>query len=145
MSYVRHVARSKPSRLAGFTLFDDLSAKELKAIESLMAPLDISAGREFIKEGSPGGEAFLILEVQVSVWRDGRLIATRGPGTVIGEMALITGAKRAASVKAETDLETDALGRREFSTLLHDNPRLTNKILAAGTEPHPISTLQRCC
>lgn len=125
------MARSTPSRLAAFSMFDNLSAKELKAVERLLAPVDFPAGKEFIKEGSPGAEAFVILDGQASVWRGGRLIATVGPGTVIGEMALITGARRNASVKAETDLKTDVLGRREFSTLLHENAKLTNKILTS--------------
>ena len=126
------MARSTPSRLEAFSLFGGLSAKELKAIERLLAPVDIPAGKEFIKEGSPGWEAFVILDGQASVWRGGRLVATVGPGTVIGEMALITGANRNASVKAETDLKTDVLGRREFSSLLRENAKLTNKILTSS-------------
>lgn len=124
--------RSKPSRLAGFSLFSGLSAKELKSVERLMAPVDLPAGKEFIKEGSPGREAFVILEGQASIWRDGRLVATVGPGSVIGEMALITGAPRNASVKAETALKTDVLSGREFSSLLLESPALTRKILTSA-------------
>lgn len=126
------MARSTPSRLKAFSLFDGLSAKELRAIERLLAPVDFPAGKEFIKEGSPGREAFVILDGQASIWRDGRLVATVGPGTVIGEMALITGDRRNASVRAETDLKTDVLGRREFSSLLRENAQLTTKILTSA-------------
>lgn len=121
--------------LAQLDLFSDLSKKELKSVEKLMTPTAIKAGTEFIVEGEVGREAFIILEGSASVWRRGRLVATVEAGTVLGEMAVLTGISRTATVKAETDLELRVLVRREFLGLLDTSPTMTRKLL--------ISTINR--
>ncbi len=118
--------------LARIDLFADLSKTELKAIEHLMTPVDFRAGREFITEGSVGREAFILLEGSATVRRNGRLVATVGPGEVLGEMAVLAGLPRSATVTAETDVVAEVLDRREFSALLDSNPKLAKKIMIAA-------------
>jgi CRP-like cAMP-binding protein len=117
--------------LASIELFAGLSKKELASIDRLMTPIDVKAGKEVIKEGTAGREAFIVVEGTASVWRDGRLIASVGKGAVMGEVALLANRARTATVLAETAMTLEVLNRREFGQLLDDNPGITRKLLVA--------------
>lgn len=117
--------------LASIELFAGLSKKELAAIDRLMTPIDIKAGKQVIKEGTAGREAFIIVEGTASVWRDGKLIASVGKGSVLGEVALLANRARTATVQAETAMTVEVLNRREFEQLLDQSPAITRKLLVA--------------
>jgi len=117
--------------LASIELFAGLSKKELAAIDRLMTPIEIKAGKQVIKEGTAGREAFIIVEGTASVWRDGKLIASVGKGSVLGEVALLANRARTATVQAETAMTVEVLNRREFEQLLDQNPAITRKLLVA--------------
>jgi CRP/FNR family cyclic AMP-dependent transcriptional regulator len=117
--------------LASIELFAGLSKKELAAIDRLMTPISVKAGKEVIKEGTAGREAFILVEGTASVWRDGKLIASVGKGAVLGEVALLANRARTATVLAETEMTVEVLNRREFEQLLDDNPGITRKLLVA--------------
>ena len=65
---------------------------------------------------------------------DGRKRGTMGPGECFGEMALLHGAPRSATVVAETDMHLLVLNSREFSTLMENVPSVGRKVLAAVAE-----------
>lgn len=118
--------------LSTIDLFSDLSQKELKAIGKLMTPIDLKAGKVLMSEDTTGREAFIILEGDASVWRGDRLVSSVGPGAVLGEMALIAGTPRTATVKAETDMVVEVLDRREFLSLLDTNSNIARKLLVTS-------------
>lgn len=120
--------------LASIELFAGLSKKELAAIDRLMTPIDIKAGKQVIKEGTAGREAFIIVEGTASVWRDGKLIASVGKGSVLGEVALLANRARTATVQAETAMTVEVLNRREFEQLLDQSPAITRKLLVATAQ-----------
>ena len=115
--------------LASIDLFAGLSKKDLAAIDRLMTPVDIKAGKEFIKEGTTGREAFIIVEGTASVWRNGKLITSVEKGAIMGDMALLAGVHRSATVRAETDMTLEVLNRKEFEQLLDKSPGLARKLL----------------
>lgn len=117
--------------LASIDLFAGLSKKDLKAVQRIMRPVAVPTGQEFITEGDVGREAFVIVDGEATVWRRGRLITTVGPDTVIGEMAVLTGLDRTATLRAETDMQLQALARRDFLGLLDENPSMTRKLLVS--------------
>ncbi|BAN03949.1 cyclic nucleotide-binding domain-containing protein [Ilumatobacter coccineus] len=117
--------------LAELDLFADLSKKEIKSVRQRMTPMSVTAGTELITEGEIGREAFIITDGEATIWRRGRLVTTVGPGTVLGEMAVLTGITRTATVRAETDLELQMLSRREFFGLLDESPTMTRKLLVS--------------
>src|SRR5205085_9940340 len=84
-----------------------------------------------VEEGAPGHESSLILDGSASVFRDGRKIATLGPGQYFGEMALLDRGPRSATVTADTDMTMLVLGQREFAGVLDEVPGLARKLLAA--------------
>ncbi len=124
-------ANTTIAALASIDIFSGLSKKELAAIDRLMTPIEIKAGKEFIKEGSVGREAFIVVDGTASVWRNGKLIASVEKGAIMGEMALLAGTPRSATVRAETDVTVEVLNRGEFEQLLDESPGLARKLLTA--------------
>lgn len=115
--------------LAKIPAFSNLSKSEIQTVQSLMTPITIPAGDEFITEGAIGHEAFVILEGTAKVTRGGKAIATVGAGDVVGEMSTIGGIRRVATITAETEIKAEALTSRELSALLDEVPALTRKIM----------------
>ena len=115
-------------------LFSGLSKKELKAVARLMTPLTVPQGTVLTREGDPGREAMLISAGTARVERDGENVATLGPGELFGELALLTGAPRTATVTAETDVVVAALSRQEFASLLDASPKVAQKILVGAVQ-----------
>ena len=122
------------SELAKVPLFSNLSAKQLAAVDRLVTMIDVPAGREVIRQGGAGRELFVVVEGEADVVRDGVVIATRGPGTFLGEMALLLDRPRNASVIARTAMSIDVISRQDFRRLLEEFPDLYAPLLAATAE-----------
>ena len=118
-------------RLAKIPLFQNLSAKQLAAVDGLVTALDFPAGRELIRQGQPGREFMLVVEGEAEVIRDGKVIATRGPGDFFGETALLLDQPRNASVVAKTAMMIEVIDRKEFRRLLEEYPDLHAPLLDA--------------
>lgn len=119
-------------RLENVGIFGDLSKKELKSVQRLMTPVTIKAGREITKEGEPGREFLVIVSGTAVVRKKGRKVAELGAGDFLGELAVLTGAPRNATVLADTELDVEVLNRREFMSMLDENPKVMKKILLAA-------------
>ena len=87
-------------------------------------------GKVLVTEGETGHEFFVILDGTAKVTRQGRTIATLGPGDAFGELALLEKAPRNATVVAETDMELVVLGQREFAGIIDEVPGFARKLLA---------------
>jgi CRP/FNR family cyclic AMP-dependent transcriptional regulator len=117
-------------QLAAVPLFEGLSKKQLRRISSLMTRLDRPAGDVLTKEGQQGYEFFIVLEGEVQVRQGDRVVATRGPGEYVGEIALLDKRPRTATVVATTPVSLEVLSRREFVSLLAQVPELAEQIMA---------------
>lgn len=115
-------------RLHEIELFSDCTAKELEQIDVLMTEVDLEAGRVLMRQGDVALECFIVESGEVVVTRDGTELARRGPGTIVGEMALIDHGPRTATVTAATPITAYVLSRGEFSSLLVDAPDVAAKI-----------------
>ncbi len=115
--------------LAGVPLFDALGKNELRRVGELADFIDLPAGRTLMREGETGSEAMVIVEGRVSVVRDGAVIAERGPGDVIGEMALLSQRPRSATVTLLTDGRLIVIGRREFEALMSEMPSVRSQVM----------------
>jgi len=116
--------------LAVVPLFEGLSKKQLRRISSLMTRLDEPAGKVLTREGQQGYEFLIVLEGEVEVRQGDRLVATRGPGEYVGEIALLDKRPRTATVVATTPVSVEVLSRREFMSLLVQAPELSEQILS---------------
>ena len=115
--------------LSEVSLFESCSTRDLQKIGRAVDELQIEAGREIVTQGTTGREAFVVVEGEAVVKRGGKKIATMGPGDHFGELALLDGGPRTASVIAQTDMRVLVLGQREFAGLLDEVPGLAHKIL----------------
>jgi len=115
--------------LAKVPLFNGLSKKQLREVSSLATRLDEPAGTQLTKEGRVGNEFIIVLEGEIEVRRGDEVVATRGPGSYVGEIALIDNRPRTATVIAKTPVVIEVIGRREFRTLLADAPELQTEIM----------------
>ncbi len=116
-------------QLATVPLFSAFSRRELTKVARAADEVKVEAGRQVVVEGKVGRECFIILAGHAQVSRDGKPIATFGPGDHFGELALLDGGPRTATVTATSDLSLLVLGQREFLSLLEEVPALSRKML----------------
>ncbi len=125
---------SHKDRLAKIPLFGNLSAKQLAAVDALVTTIDVVPGRELIRQGEEGREFLVVVDGEADVVRDGVVVATRGPGTFFGEMALLLKQPRNASVVAKTEMRVDVIDRQDFKRLLDEFPDLYAPLLEATAQ-----------
>ncbi|MEM7091415.1 MAG: cyclic nucleotide-binding domain-containing protein [Actinomycetota bacterium] len=107
---------------------------ELRVLSGLATLVDVPAGTSLTSQGTAGRQAVVVVSGTASVLRDNNVIATVGAGDLIGEMSLLTGEPRNATVVADTELSVYALSPREFSSLLSQCPRLAQSITATAVK-----------
>jgi len=122
-------AASPIDLLAQIPLFRGCSKDELKRIDRAATQVDYAAGSVLCKEGAVGRELILITDGEAVVERGGTEIAKVGPADFIGEMSLLDGGPRSATVTATTDLHALVLPPREFWQVLDEVPAIAHKLL----------------
>ena len=118
-------------RLGALPMFGGCTNKELRDIARIVDELQVESGRVLMSQGDAGQEAFVIEEGTAEVVRDGQLLATVGPGSYVGELALIDAGPRSATVTATTPMRVLVIGTREFSELLDEVPGLARRVLVS--------------
>jgi CRP-like cAMP-binding protein len=116
--------------LARVPLLTGLTKAELRWVARLSTPVELEAGRLLARQGHPGTEFFLVLDGRVEVVQDRRLVATRGQGSPLGEIALLTARPRTATLIAETPVRARVASRQEFAGLLAEVPLLAERLHA---------------
>jgi CRP/FNR family cyclic AMP-dependent transcriptional regulator len=117
--------------LAQVPLFSALSRRELALVARRAEDVTVPAGKVLVSEGETGQQFFVIMSGEAKLSRRGRKIATLGPGTSFGELALLDKHPRNATAVAETPMELVVLGQREFAGLIDDVPGFARKLLSA--------------
>lgn len=112
-------------------LFDGLSAKELALVARLSTPVEVPAGRVLTEQGDTGAEFFVVLEGEVDVLRQGEVIATRGAGSHLGEIALLGARPRTATLVASTPVQARVSSQREFAGIVAAVPTLADRLRAS--------------
>ena len=120
---------AKVSLLAKVPLFERCTRRELSKIAAIAREAEYPASTAVVREGGPGSELFIVLDGEVDVRRGGRKLATLRQGDFFGEIALITGSPRTATVTAGTKMHALVIGSRDFRRLLNDSPAIQNKLL----------------
>lgn len=118
--------------LAQRPLFAGLSRKELESVAALGVTVEIPATQVLTKEGTIGEEAFLIVSGNAHCIVGEQVeVRNLGPGDLFGEMSLLDGERRSATVIADTDMTVTVFERREFVRLVETTPAVAMKLLAA--------------
>lgn len=119
--------------LASVPLFQGLTRKELREILACSKMIEFRPGRDIVTEGRQGIGFHLILEGRAKVTVGGWQRATLGAGDYFGEMSLLDGSPRSATVTAETPLRTLALPSWDFQAIVKKNPSIAVKLLSEMT------------
>jgi CRP-like cAMP-binding protein len=111
-------------------LFRDLSKRHVRRVADLAAARRFEAGSSIIRVGEPGDAFYVILDGAAQARpRSGRPVKL-GAGDFFGEMALLDGAPRSATVEAVTEVLTMRVGRPAFAKLIKQEPQITAALLA---------------
>ena len=110
-------------------LFRGLGGGEMQRIGQLVDEVDLPAGRVLMRQGESGSELFAMIEGSASVERDGRELPACGPGAVLGEIALVDGGPRTATVTLTEASRLLVLSRQDFHSLMDEFPGVRVQIL----------------
>ena len=110
-------------------LFQGVADEGLAAVAGKATEIAFEAGRTIVRQGEVGTGFFLIAAGQARVIRDGRPIATLGPGQFFGELSLLDQQPRIANVVADTAVECLALASWDFEAILASQPGIALAIL----------------
>lgn len=119
----------KIERLKEVPIFEGCSQRQLRSVARIARVVDAPAGTMLTRADEPGDEFFLILDGTASVEVAAEERVPLRPGAFFGEMSLLDGGPRSATVVAETPVRFLVIMRRNFSVLLKDVPGLTQSLL----------------
>ena len=119
------------SDLAAVPLFASLSEAELAEVAALFEVKDVRAGVRLVGEGTTGHSFFLIQDGEVSVSADGAEVATLGTGAFFGEVALLAGGRRTATVTTTAPTRVLVLFGNDLARLRTRHPGVAAEIDAA--------------
>lgn len=117
------------SQIRTLPIFAGCTEAELDEIDQLADEVHVAAGKTVMRQGDLGQEFAVISVGEADVVKDGKVVATLGPGAYFGEVALLDAVTRTASIVATTDMTLEVIDRRGFNTLLDDLPRLSRSML----------------
>ena len=116
-------------RLKAVPLLEACTAEELNRIATLAEEIEVPAAEVLTHEGEREALFYIVATGTATVTREGRKLATLGPGAFFGEIALLTHGPRTATVTADTAMKLLRLDERRFTALLRDAPTVARKIL----------------
>jgi CRP-like cAMP-binding protein len=115
--------------LAGVPLFAGLSTKHLKRIRGIAEEAHYMQGAALVKQGAVGDSFFVILEGMAKVTVGTRTINTLMPGDYFGEISLLDGGARTASVVSETPMRVLIIQQKPFLRLLEEEKAICFALL----------------
>lgn len=116
--------------LKSIPLFAGFGRRELVRLGQLTDLVDLPEGRVLMRQGESGSEAFVIMEGRARVERDGRLVAERTNGEVVGEIAILDEGRRTATVTLTAPSRLLVIGHRDFHALMEEMPEVRLKVLS---------------
>jgi protein phosphatase len=130
----REEALAKLEALRGVFMFHDLELSELARVLQLCETREVVAGDYLIREGQVDRTLYLILDGELEVIKNEVVLGRHDRGDHVGEMALVSGAARSASVRALCASRLLELGHARWTCLLQREPATGVKLLSAMSE-----------
>jgi CRP/FNR family cyclic AMP-dependent transcriptional regulator len=120
-----------PKLLEGIGAFSGLSKQELEKLAGWTFEIEVPEGEELLREGKLAHEFFVIEDGAVEVRHDGERIAELGAGDFFGEIALLGGGTRTATVVATTPLRLIVMSAHEFRRMEQELPAVADRVRSA--------------
>jgi CRP-like cAMP-binding protein len=118
------------SHLQQVWLFSSCTDDELSRIAGLFNSTEATSGTQLCTQGEDGDEFYVVIDGTAEAVVDGDKMAELGPGSFFGEMALIDGGERTASVTATSPMKLLVLNRNDFNTMLSSAmPHIAPKLM----------------
>jgi CRP/FNR family transcriptional regulator, cyclic AMP receptor protein len=114
--------------LARIPLFGSLSEDDRHEVASWFDPKRAGAGSVLAGEGAAGYSFFVLVDGTATVTIGDDVVGTLGPGDFFGEVALLDGGRRTATVTAASDVELLALFGTEFRRLQQAFPEVASRL-----------------
>jgi hypothetical protein len=111
------------------SLFSGMTSEELYPLGQIAVAVDLEPGQAAVRQGEPGDAVFVVVSGALEIKKDGRKLSEVSRGAVFGEMALLDGAPRSASVEARTQARVLKIPRAEFDALLDEYPEIARGII----------------
>src|SRR5947208_1972922 len=105
-------------------MFHELSKREIRKVAALCDVGDYMAGASIVKQGEPGDAFYVVLNGQAKVSTNGRFIGRMIPGDHFGEIAVLDGGERTATVTSETPMTLVILRRKDLLKALRSDANL---------------------
>ena len=116
--------------LRDLPLFSGVSARHIRKVAALTRGVRFAAGTTIVTAGEPGDDFYVILEGGASVLRRGGLPPIKiGSGAYFGEMSLLDGGERSATVRADSDVVCLRVSRAPFLKMIKSEPEIAVALL----------------
>jgi CRP-like cAMP-binding protein len=112
-------------------LFNSFDNRRLERLGMLADEVDVPAGKVLMRQGEIGSDMMVIVNGSVSVERDGSRLNTLGPGDFFGEIALVDGGPRTATVTAEEPSRLLVITHRDFHSMMEEFPEVADQVMNA--------------
>ena len=132
--YNSAVAKASAETLKKVPIFADLDSRELDQISGSMRERRFAAGDTVTQEGAGGAGFFIVESGTADVSVDGTARGSIGPGDYFGEIALLTGSDRTATITATSDMLCYGMTPWDFRPLVESNSAIAWKLLTAMAE-----------
>ncbi len=126
----RPLGKQGTDLLARVPLFAGLSRRHLRALADRADQVEFRPGEVIVAEGMRGGAFFVIVEGEARVTRGKRTLSTLRPGDFFGELALLDGGERTASVVAAKPMLSIRIFKRAFDRLIAEEPAVAARMLS---------------
>ena len=128
MSFSRKPAE-RVEVLAAVPFFRGFSQEDLHRVVDLSDEVHLPAGSVVVDQGDPGTDCYVIVDGTASVYVRGEHVASSGPGSMVGEMALVDHRPRTATVRATTPMRLLAFDAARFRRLLDEMPKAQVRVM----------------
>jgi CRP-like cAMP-binding protein len=115
--------------LRNVSLFSSMSDRDLKSVLDGCREEVYSDGQAIVREGTPGGPFFLLLEGQAKMVIGGKTRKTLGPGDYFGEIAMIDKGPRTATIVAAGNVKALAIASWDFLALCEQDFKIAHKVM----------------
>jgi CRP-like cAMP-binding protein len=132
--YECFVAGEASALLSEVPLFADLEPAELDLVAIAMDEVTFAPGTAVTVEGQPADGFFVVASGEADVTIQGERVATIKSGDYFGEIALLMGGERTATITATTELRCYGISPMDFRPLVEGNPTIAWKLMGSMTE-----------
>ena len=115
-------------------LFNGMTDRSFEVIASLASETDFALEDELVRQGAPGDRFIIIVSGRARVERNDKFLRELGPGDFLGEISLVDGSPRTATVTALGPIHAFVIGREGFLDLIERIPVFRLEVMNALTE-----------